>query len=381
MEIKKLYEILNFDKRFNGVDKEKQEQVLKFKHCSAEMLKSITQDKNGNIKLLSTGNFEGYTTEDNIEDTSLINCGEVITFPSGGTASIKYHNGKFIDSGNILASSKDNTKINLKYVYYSLLNTNQDIQALYRGSSIQHPSMSEIIELSLPLPPLSTQLAIVDVLDKFTELEKELEKELEMRKLQYQYYRDKLLTFTEEEREKWGVREVMIGECCEVLTGGEVPDDCIKGQKEADEIYKYPVYTNGVEVYGYSSKYRVDKKAVTISSIGNVGYVAYRDEKFFPAIRLKVIIPNDTDIDTKYLYYIVQCIKFTGTNSSLSSMNSNDVKKYEIQIPTLTRQKEIVEILDKFDTLVNDISKGLPRVIELRRKQYEYYRDRLLRFN
>lgn len=82
-----LYEILNFDKRFNWVDKEKQEQVLKFKHCSAEMLKSIPQDKNVDIKLLATGNFVGYTTEDNSEDTTLINCGEVITFPSGGTAS------------------------------------------------------------------------------------------------------------------------------------------------------------------------------------------------------------------------------------------------------------------------------------------------------
>ena len=212
MENKKLYEILNFDKRFNLVEKEKQEQVLKFKHCSAKMLKNIPQDKNGDIKLLSIGNFVGYTTEDNIEDTTLINCGEVITFPSGGTASIKYHNGKFIDSGNILASSKDSTNINLKYVYYSLLNINQDIQALYRGSSIQHPSMSEIIELSIPLQPLATQLAIVEVLDKFTSLEKELEKELEKRKLQYQYYRDKLLTFTEEEREvgserceDWGV--------------------------------------------------------------------------------------------------------------------------------------------------------------------------------
>ena len=177
------------------------------------------------------------------------------------------------------------------------------------------------------------------------------------------------------------MRDVRIGECCEVLTGGEVPDGCMKGLKEADEIYKYPVYTNGVEVYGYSSKYIVDKKAVTISSIGNVGYVAYRDEKFFPEIRLKVIIPKDTDIDTKYLYYIVQCIKFTGTNSSLSSMNSNDVKKYEISIPSLTRQKEIVEILDKFDTIVNDISKGLPREIELRKKQHEYYRGRLLKMN
>ena len=73
MEIKKLYEILNFDKRFNGVDKEKQEQVLKFKHCSAEMLKSITQDKNGNIKLLSTGNFEGYHSRGGLVYITFIN--------------------------------------------------------------------------------------------------------------------------------------------------------------------------------------------------------------------------------------------------------------------------------------------------------------------
>ena len=118
VEYKELWAITNWDKRFNGVEHDKQVNILKFNHVSAEKLKEL-KVINGDIKLLSTGKFEGYSTEDISKDC--VNEGEVITLPSGGAANIKYYNGKFVDSGNLLASSRNNQLYSLKFIYYYLL--------------------------------------------------------------------------------------------------------------------------------------------------------------------------------------------------------------------------------------------------------------------
>ena len=148
VEYKKLYEITNWDKRFNGVSQDMQTNILSYKHVSAELLKSLLQD-NGNVKLLSTGLFDGYTTEELAND--LLNEGEVISIPSGGSANIKYYNGKFVDSGNILASSKDNELYNLKYIFYVLQSKNNIVSDFFRGSGVQHPSMPDILKIDIPV--------------------------------------------------------------------------------------------------------------------------------------------------------------------------------------------------------------------------------------
>ncbi|MBK7441120.1 MAG: hypothetical protein IPI65_06205 [Bacteroidetes bacterium] len=116
---KELCQITIWDKRFNGVPNSKQLKTFSFKHVSAAHLKQLNI-KNGNIKLLSTGKFQGWTSEILAEDN--LNFGEVITIPSGGSANIKYYNGKFVDSGNILAVAIDQN-VNLKFVYYFLYKT------------------------------------------------------------------------------------------------------------------------------------------------------------------------------------------------------------------------------------------------------------------
>ena len=163
-----------------------------------------------------------------------------------------------------------------------------------------------------------------------------------------------------------------IEDVCEVLTGGDAPIDCIKGQNCPSETHPYPVYSNGDDVYGYSPKYRINKNAVTISSIGNVGSVYYRDAFFTPIIRLKVVIPKES-IKTKYLYYSLLDFKFVGTNSSLSSMKAADIKKIELPIPSLKEQERIVGILDTFTAAIEN----LKTQIDNRRKQYNWYLDKL----
>ena len=116
VEFKALGEVTIWDKKFKEV--ENQTKMIKFKHISAAALKSL-KCKNGTIKLLSTGNFDGFTTQDLSKD--FINDDEVISLPSGGVANIKYHKGKFVDSGNLLAVSADTKTIDLKFIYYFLI--------------------------------------------------------------------------------------------------------------------------------------------------------------------------------------------------------------------------------------------------------------------
>lgn len=166
-----------------------------------------------------------------------------------------------------------------------------------------------------------------------------------------------------------------IGEICDVITGGEVPRDTVKGQSEATQKYPYAVYTNGKEVYGFSKTYQIDSDAVCISSIGaNTGTVFYKKGRFTPAIRLKVLIPQK-DVITRFLYYATCLIDFRKKNSgSVPNINADYVKNQIVPIPSRSEQNRIVGILDTFTSSIEN----LKQQISERRKQYEYYRDQLL---
>ena len=194
VEYKFLWEITIWNKKFKNVDKNKQQSTIKIKSISASKLKKIPIVSGGNVRLISTGNFDGFTLED-IVDNEIYDL-EIITLPEGGNANIKYWNGKFINALNLLATSSNKNKYNTKYIYYFLLNNQELINSFYNGSGVKHPQMFNILNIQIPIPPLEVQNEIVKILDKYTELEKELEKELELRKQQYEYYRNKLLNKT-----------------------------------------------------------------------------------------------------------------------------------------------------------------------------------------
>ena len=120
VEYLELYKVVKWNKKFSGVNNDWQNEIFTTKsNISAQELKSLLFE-DGNIKLLSTGNFDGYTSGTAYDGP--VDDYEIITIPSGGTANIKYYNGKFINSGNILGTTIDKNKYNLKYVYYCLIN-------------------------------------------------------------------------------------------------------------------------------------------------------------------------------------------------------------------------------------------------------------------
>lgn len=174
-EIRTLGDILIFDKRFNGLPKGQQDRIAHFTHVSAEELKSLKVD-DGDVKLISTGQFDGYTTKD-LAGCNL-NRGEIITIPTGGTANIKYYSGFFVDSGNLIGIARD-ASICLKYVYFGMTCKKDEINSYYRGVSIKHPFMPDICKITIPIPSVQEQEKIVAELDCLTDIIAKKQQQLE----------------------------------------------------------------------------------------------------------------------------------------------------------------------------------------------------------
>ena len=303
---------------------------------------------------------------------------EAIIIPGeGGIGDIfHYVNGKYALHQRVYRIHFLTEKINVKFAYYCMTaNFKKYITKKAVSATVTSIRKPMIETFAIPVPPLPVQREIVRILDKFTALTAELTAELTARKKQYEYYRNKLLRFDSD------APIYTIGELCTVVTGGESPADCIKGDV-SDSTHPYPVWGNGKEVYGYSGACKIDRDAVVISSIGaNTGAVYYRKAFFTPIIRLKVVMPNDDKLNARFLFHALSATEIKSKSSSVPNMNANEIKAIKIPVPSIDVQKRIVNVLDNFDAICSDLKIGLPAEIETRKKQYEFYREKLLAFH
>ena len=281
-----------------------------------------------------------------------------------------------LNGGVFVVRCKDSSLENRFILHYLLSNHFQSVVEQQKtGSTISHLTQTLFSRLMIPIPPLEIQREIVRILDNFTNLTAELTKELTDRKVQYAYYRNKFLYFDES-----SASLKSIGDICNVVVGGEPPADCIKGESK-DSSHMFPVWGNGKEAYGYSGTYKIDRDAVVISSIGaNTGAVYYRKAFFTPIIRLKVVMPKDNQLSSRFLFHVLSATAIKSKSSSVPNMNANEIKAIKIPVPPLDVQNRIVNVLDNFEKICSDLNIGLPAEIEARQKQYEYYRDKLLTF-
>ena len=242
--------------------------------------------------------------------------------------------------------------------------------------------------IQIPVPPLSVQQEIVRILDKFTQLEAELkielETELDCRKRQYEYYRDKLLSFNEV---VGGAKTLIfsdlqwktLGEVAKVNKGVQLNKTKLKDEG------KYPAYNGGKTYSGWTDDFNVEENTTIISQGGaSAGFVNFVTTKFWANAHCYYVIPNLEIVNNRYLYQFLKFQEKFFMNSQhgagIPALAISKLNKHLIPLPPIEEQERIAGILDKFDTLVNSISEGLPREIELRRKQYEYYREKLLSF-
>lgn len=372
VEYRPIWSLTAWDKKFNGVDKEKQKKVISYKYYLSTDFTKV-EKKNGNIKYISTGisGDDRYTTEELAGD--YIADGEVVCIPWGGTPNVKYHKGKFVTGDNRIATSLDVNILSNKFLYYWMQSKINVISKFYRGSGIKHPSMKDVLDMNIAVPPLEVQCEIVHILDDFTLLSAELSAELKARQKQYEFYSKNLFDFNDE------VDWVNLEFIAEIGTGSS-------NTNEAVENGKYPFYVRSQQVY-YKNDYEYDDNSIITSGDGvGVGKIFhYTNGKYALHQRAYRIHIIDSKVNSKYFYYYMKStfydyIQKNAFNSSVTSIRRPMLNKYPIPVPSLEKQNKVVDILDRFDKLCNDISEGLPAEIEARQKQYEYYRDKLLTF-
>ena len=326
---------------------------------------------------------------------------KAITWTTDGAnaGTVFYRDGRFSIT-NIcgLITIKDTQILSYKYLYYWL-----SIEAkkhVYSGMGNPKLMSNQMGKVPIPVPPLAVQEEIVRILDKFTTLEAELEAELDCRKRQYEYYRNQLLSL-DVINSKGNLNHV------EVVTLGEI-GTFVRGsglQKKDftptgvgcihyGQIYTYygtcADKTKSFVSYEFAQKARKAKTGDLI-----IATTSENDEDVCKAVVWlgddEIAVSSDAcfythKMNPKYIAYYFQTDSFQKqkrsfiTGTKVRRVNATDLAKIKIPIPPLTEQQRIVSILDKFEALTTSISEGLPKEIELRRKQYEYYRNQLLSF-
>ena len=280
-----------------------------------------------------------------------------------------------------------------KYLYYFIKNSQNILMSNQYGAGIPALNKKTLEALRIPVPPIPVQEEIVKVLDAFTALEAELEAELEARKRQYEYYRNKLLTFHQTTTGGGRIRFMQLGDVCKIYDGTHTTpkytDTGIKfvSVENISDLFATKKY---ISVDDYM-KYKVhpEKDDVFMTRIGSIGTCAIvdKEEDLAYYVSLALIRPNKNMVLSKYVKHIIESghgkreiSKRTLVNAVPIKINLGEIGKIVLPIPPLEEQERIVAILDKFDSLVNDISEGLPAELNARRQQYEYYRNKLLTF-
>lgn len=296
-----------------------------------------------------------------------------------------------------------------KFVYYWLKNMQQQLHSLKRGSGVPHVYAKDVAKILIAVPPLEIQKEIVSILDKFTQLEAELEAELEARRTQYEVTRDRLLDFSgdpsthpmgEKIRELCpeGVNAKSIGSFASCLSGA-TPRSGVSAYwsqgtipwMSSGEVNKGAIFATEkmISEQGYNScsTKMVPANSVVIALAGQGktrGMVAITRIELCTNQSLCSIVCDETVIPEYLLHFLRTQYQNLRTLSSgdggRGGLNLTMIRDYHVPVPPLEVQKQIVTILDKLDALVNDISSGIPAEIKARRKQYEYYRNKLLTF-
>ena len=360
----------------DGVEHKRLEEVISYEQPTKYIVKSTQYNDDFSIPVLTAGaSFVlGYTNEDlGIYEATKEN--PVIIFDDFTTS---FHwvdfSFKVKSSAMKMLAAKDESIATLRYLYFVMKSI------LFEPSQHARHWIQIYSKFHVPIPPLSVQQEIVRILDKFTSLETELEAELEARRKQYEYYRDELLTFGDDvDRKPLG--EILVRTKGTKITAHEMKQ--LHKEKGNVRIFAGGETFADVDFDDIPSKDIHFKTSIIVKSRGNIGF-EYYGQAFSHKNEFWSYHSENSNVNIKFVYYyLVKNLSYfqhIANNMQMPQISIPITNKYQIPVPPIAEQERIVAILDRFDALVNDITKGLPAEIEARRKQYEYYRDKLLTF-
>ncbi len=305
----------------------------------------------------------------------------------------------FVTDGFIIEAKQE---LDIRFLYYFLKNMQIFINTMKKGGGVPHITGKNLLMIKIPIPPLPVQSEIVRILDSFTEVTAQLQEQLALevtaRRKQYEYYRDKLLTFDATSGVAWRT----VGEIATVtkLAGFEFTK-YVTYSEEGNIIALRGLNVKNGKLNLEDVKY-IDNSDLTkltrsklhigdmlFTYVGTIGQVALIDEndRYYLAPNVALIRVDSSVVLPRFLQYYFQSTYFWNTqinrllqSSSMKNIPMEKIRRFGICIPPLEVQQYVVAILDRFDALCNDLASGLPAEIEARKKQYEYYRDKLLSF-
>lgn len=285
---------------------------------------------------------------------------------------LNYFKGKFnaYQRTYVIGEFDNNTLV--MYLYHYLNFKLRDyITINSKKGSVPYITLPMLEKFEIPIPPLSVQTEIVKILDALTALTSELTSELILRQKQYEYYREKLLSFDSLEQLNSGGEKKLI-DVAKIKNG--------KDWKHLGEG-NIPIYGSG-GIMGYVDTYSYDRPTVLIPRKGTITNIFYLEEPFWNVDTIYYTEIDTTQIVPKYFYHFMKTVDLTklDTGSGRPSLTQAILNEIPIFVPSIEEQHRIVSILDKFETLTNSITEGLPLAIEQSQKRYEYYRELLLNF-
>ncbi len=293
-------------------------------------------------------------------------------------------------------------------------NFRKNIPKVANGVTRFNVSKQLLSQITIPIPPLEIQQEIVKILDAFTELNTELNTELKARKKQYEYYQNMLLDFNDinqnhkDAKEKLAQKtypkrlksllQTLAPKGVEFRKLGDIGKPCMCKRVMKHQttrygeipFYKIGTFGNTADAFiskklflEYKTKYSFPKKGdILISASGTIGKAVIYDGKpaYFQDSNIVWIDNDETLVKNDFLFYVYSNVKWNTEHTTILRLYNDNFRNTLIPIPPLEIQQEIVKILDQFSILTTDLLAGIPAEIEARKKQYEYYREKLLTF-
>ena len=364
---------------------------------TASKMRSL-EPGNKDLRIFAAGSTFVDTDSSNIPAKDILH-GPAIIVKSRGYIGFEYYEKSFTHKNEMWSYTLDSNIVNQKFIYYYLLTQAYYLQELARSKSVKLPQLSvkDTDSLEVPVPPLEIQEAIVEILDKFTNLEAELEAELEARTLQYEYYRDSLF-------EALDCPRATLGELGKFYGGlkGKTKNDF--GSSGARYISYKNVYENisadftwpdFVQVKEGENQLSLMKGDILLTGssenmeeagLSSVVTKEPEEEAYLNSFSICYRLNDPSILNPEFSKYLFRSrlarkqIIRTAQGVTRFNVSKKKLANVSVPIPTLEEQQRIVDILDRFDALTSSLSEGLPAELAARRSQYEYYRDKLLTF-